>query len=149
MNQETLKQRLEEAGYSKSHYSIGERGDDTFCLEYVDGAWQVFYTERGVLGEVFFRSESEEAACAFLWEKMQGIRHDHLVGYFTNLGEAQACAGALTRLGLANHIDHLPITRPPLFRVFVYGRDLFEVQKYFPDLPLRHWSVSSNEWPTL
>lgn len=101
----------------------------------------MFYTERGLVQDVLFRSESEDAACEFLWEKMQGIRHDHVVGFFASLAEAQACAKALTALGLANHFDHIPVTRPPLFRVFVYGRDLSVVKAYFPDLPLRHWSV--------
>ena len=132
MNHTSLKRRLEEAGCSTSHYSIGERGDDTFCLEYRENEWQVFYTERGLVQDVLFRSESEEAACAFLWEKMQGIRHDHVVGFLTSLPEAQACATALAVLGMANHIDPIPVTRPPLFRVFVYGLDLFEVHKSIP-----------------
>jgi hypothetical protein len=144
MNAETLKQRLEEAACSESHYSIGHRGNDTFCLEKLDGEWQVFYTERGGHSEPEFRSESEEAACDYLWEKMQTIRHEHLVGLYSDLAEARSFSRALRGLGLENHLDSIPspVVQPTLYRVFVHGTGIFEAKKHFPTLPIRRWTES-------
>jgi hypothetical protein len=141
----SLKERLEEAGCSESYYSIRCRNDNTFALDQFDGEWWVFYTERGSVSDPEFRLESEEAACEYLWEKMQGIRQDHLVGWFTDLTEAQEFSRALTQLGLENHIDHIPkpVFPQTVYRVFVYGKAIFEVRREFPLLPLTHWSKSS------
>ena len=141
MNCETLRKRLEEAGCSESHYSIRTWEDDTFCLDFIDGEWQVFYTERGQWSEPEFRSESEEEACAYLWEKMQRVRHEHLVGTFADLAEARELCQALERLDLPHHLDSIPepVVRPTLYRVFVHGKAIFEARRCFPELPIRRW----------
>ena len=145
MNCETLKKRLEEAGCSESHYSLRTWGNDTFCLDLLDGEWQVFYTERGQWNEPEFRSESEAAACEYLWEKMQHIRHEHLVGTFSDLTEAQELCRTLDRLGLPNGIDSIPepVVHPTLYRVSVVGKAIFEARERLPELPIRRW-VSKN-----
>ena len=147
MNCESLKKRLKDEGYSESYYSVRCRNNDTFALDQFDGEWWVFYTERGIVSDPEFRSESEEAACAYLWEKMQHIRQDHLVGWFTDLTHAQEFSRALTWRGLKNHINHIP--RPVLpqtvYRVFVYGKAIFEVQRDFPRVPLQHWPEENSD----
>jgi hypothetical protein len=142
MNAETLKQRLEEAGCSESYYSIGDRGNDTFCLEKINGEWQVFYTERGGHSEPEFQSPSEEAACRYLWEKMQTIRHEHLVGLYSDLAEAQSFSRVLSELGIENHLDSIPnpVVSPTLYRVFVHGMGISEAKKHFSTLPIRRWT---------
>lgn len=143
MDRQELKRRLEAAGCSSTHYSIGTRDNDTFCLEKVDGEWWVFYTERGMLNDPEFRSVSQAEACAYLWEKMQGIRHDHLTGVFTERAQAQGFALALKGLGLAHHIDLIPspVVTPPVFRVFVYGPAIFELRKLYRSVPVRVWPL--------
>lgn len=137
MNCEELKSRLDAAACSTANYSIGTRENDTFCLEQFDGDWWVFYTERGIVNDPEFRSASEAEARAYLWEKMQHIRHDHLVGLFTNLPRAQDMARTLEQLGLAHHIDPIPSTTPPLYRVFVHGAAIFTARSHFKNLPIR------------
>ena len=139
MNCHALKLRLEAAGCSTGNYSIGTRENDTFCLERIDGEWWVFYTERGIVNDPEFRSASEAEACAYLWEKMHHIRHDHMIGVFTELPQAQGLARALDQIGLAHHIDAIPITTPPLYRVFVYGAAIFAAREHFTTLPIRQW----------
>jgi hypothetical protein len=115
MNIKTLKTKLEEAGCSESHYSINTRENDTFCLEKFGDEWWVFSTEHGIVDDPEFRSVSEADACAYLWEKMQGMRHDHL--------------------------DHIPspVVHPTLYRAFVHGAAIFTVRQHFPDLPLNRY----------
>jgi hypothetical protein len=141
MDTKTLKQRLEAAGCSESHYSIGTRGDDTFALEKFGDEWWVFYTERGIVNEPEFRSESEAEACEYLWEKMQTIRHDHLVGTFAERGEAEAFAAWLERQGLPYHYNPIPapVVYPTMHRIFVHGAAIFEMSKFFPNLPIKRW----------
>lgn len=145
MDCESLKKRLEDAGCSESHYSIGTLGDDTFCLDKLGNEWWVFYTERGIVNDPEFRSESEAEACAYLWEKMQHIRHDHIVGLFHDPAETQEFSRALHQRGMKNLIDHIPspIVHPTLYRVFVFGQAIFEAQRHFPHLPVRQWPPES------
>jgi hypothetical protein len=147
MNAETLKQRLEDAGCSESHYSIGHRGNDTLCLEKLDDEWQVFYTERGGYSEPEFRSESEGAACDYLWEKMQTLRHEHLVGLYSDLTEARKLSRALSELNLEHHLDSIPspVVSPTLYRVFVHGAGIFEARKHFPQLPIQRWTKAISD----
>lgn len=141
MDCESLKKRLEEAGCSESNYSIRCRNDDTFALDKFDGEWWVFYTERGIVNDPEFRSESEEAACDYLWEKMQHIRHDHLVGMFSDINEAREFVDWLERQGLAYHYNPIPepVLHPTMHRIFVHDKAIFEVRKFFPNLPIRRW----------
>jgi hypothetical protein len=145
MNCEELERQLEAAGCSRANYSVGTRGNDTFCLEKVGDEWWVFYTERGMLNDPEYRSASEAEACAYLWEKMQNIRHDHLAGAFTDQAHAQAFAQSLQRLGMPHHCDQIPfpVLNPPLFRVFVYGAAIFDLRKRYGSLPVRQWPAAS------
>jgi hypothetical protein len=141
MDCESLRQRLEAAGCSESSYSIGCRNDGTLALEPFGDEWWVFYTERGIVNEPEFRSTSEAEACAYLWEKMQHVRHDHLVGVFSDSGEAQEFVAWLERLGLPYHLNPIPhpVVTPTMHRVFVHGKAIFEVRKHLPSLPIRRW----------
>lgn len=141
MDCESLKKRLEDAGCSESNYSIRCRNDDTLALEKFGDEWWVFYTERGIVNDPEFRSESEEAACEYLWERMQQYRHDHLVGTFSDPDEAREFVAWLERLGLAYYYNPIPspVVTPTMHRIFVHGTAIFTVRKFLPDLPIRRW----------
>ena len=62
MNAVQLMQRLLEEGCSPYNFSIGPGGSDVYCLEQQDGAWRVFYTERGKNDHPIFETKSEAEA---------------------------------------------------------------------------------------
>jgi len=80
INIHELQRRLVEEGCSTSNYSIGRGGSDVYCLENQQGAWRVFYTERGKDDDPIFESTSEEEACEFFFKyQTERIRRDHVL----------------------------------------------------------------------
>lgn len=62
MNIKKLKRILKRKGIAEYHYRICEKGidDDKINLDYEDGKWIVYYSERGkVFDKKIFDSESE------------------------------------------------------------------------------------------
>lgn len=62
MNIRKLKKILKKKGIAEYHYRICEKGidDDKINLDYEDGKWIVYYSERGkVFDKKIFDSESE------------------------------------------------------------------------------------------
>ena len=130
MDSRALRARLIAAGCSESNYSIGCRNDDTLALEKIGGEWLVFYTERGSVGEVEFRSPIESEACQYLWDRMQTVRHAHLAGASTDWAACEALQARLAAAGIAFWRNDVPAPVVPktLYRVFVGGTDIFRVR---------------------
>lgn len=79
-----LEKRLLEAGCNPIHFAIGHQDSDVYCLQYQNGVWKVFFTERGKDDPPIYETTEEEEACQFYFEYITTrIRHDHLVGFFT------------------------------------------------------------------
>jgi hypothetical protein len=139
MNVRELKTRLIEEGCNAMFYSIGRGGSDCFCHTQDHGAWRVFYTERGQDSPPIFETASEKEACDFFFQKIMGIRHDHLVGFFRSEDEAQSLALTLSQHGLESWQDKIPYggADDPRFRVFVSGKAIFKARELFGRVPLQ------------
>jgi len=140
MNIQKLERRLVEEGCSRSHYSIGFRDSDVFCLIKIDGMWKVFYTERGLDQEVMFESASEEEACEFFFKyQTERIEHHHIVGFFKSQVKADALEAQLKGHGLRTLQNPVPYHgwADPRYRVFVVGKDIFKTRELFGDVPLK------------
>ena len=134
-----LEQRLLEEGCSPHNFSIGHRGSDVFCLERQDEVWRVFYTERGLAGDILYESTSEEDACEFFFEYItKKIRHDHLVGFFISDQKAIELESKLAKHRIASHRDKIPYGgwNDPRYRVFVVGKDIFTARALSGEVPL-------------
>ena len=143
MNISELERRLVEEGCSKSHYSIGYRDSDVFCLLNENGIWRVFYTERGLDQEPIFESPSEEEACEFFFKyQTERIRHDHIVGFFHVQANVKPLIAKLAEHGIQTREDAVPYHgwHDPRFRVFVVGKDVFKAQDILGDLPIRDYA---------
>jgi hypothetical protein len=73
MNVQELAEILRNEGFRESAYSLHAtfvQPDEALCLRNEDGAWQVFYSERGLkTGKIDFSSEAE--ACMHLLAQMR------------------------------------------------------------------------------
>ncbi len=126
-------------------YQIRQTGDDVICLIQTGAVWQVVYAERGSVQNVLFESADEAHACAAMVEQIKNIRHDHLVGFFADETAANALKQVLHHLKLLHHADQISYKANEVrFRVWVYGQDIFVVQRHFGEqLPLQQWPSMS------
>jgi hypothetical protein len=133
MNTRELSDRLAEEGCVPSIYAIGSRGtaSDAFCLAFTGAQWQVFYTERGQDSPPIFASGSESQACAFFFEHIMGMRHEHCIGIFKTPDRAADLAAQLASHGIATTQDKIPYGGPtdPRYRVFVSGKSIFPTKQ--------------------
>ena len=71
MRKQELKEKLIEKNISDFCYNLEGKGrtDERFCLEFINGVWHVYYSERGVkTTDCMFKTEDE--ACQYLYEKL-------------------------------------------------------------------------------
>jgi hypothetical protein len=47
-----LAQELKALGIPASYYSLGHTRDEKTCFVFSDGKWLVYYSERGILGDL-------------------------------------------------------------------------------------------------
>lgn len=135
-----LKARLLAAGASDYNFAIGRdgRADDVHRLSHEDGLYQVAYMERGLAQTPIFTSPDEAAACAFYYNFIMRMRHDHCCGLFTDPAAAEALAARLRAAGLGVIVNTAPHSRlHRLHRVFVSGRDVFAARALLGEIPIR------------
>lgn len=129
MNTVELIRRLEAAGCNPLLYVVGEPYEvsDVYCLTQRGEYWEIYYTERGRPEPPIFSSPSEAEACAYFFAHMTAMRHEHMIGAFAALREAEALQERLAAAGVAARIDRIPYggANDPRFRVFVAGTDIF------------------------
>lgn len=146
MNIQQLTEKLAEEGCNPNYYALGVRGSasDAYCLVQVDGVWQVFYTEWGVDQAAMFTSADEAAACAWFYDLMMGMRHDHLVGFFRSEKSATALQATLQQHNIPFFQDSIPYTSPDdrRYRVFVTGKAIFPARELLGQIPVRDDSDS-------
>ena len=72
MNRQELQEVLRRERIKDSCYSLEEKSfdpDEALCLRQIEGAWVVFYSERGLqTGKTAFNSES--AACEYMLDAL-------------------------------------------------------------------------------
>lgn len=138
MNTRLLAERLFEEGCDPSLYAIGFRGvSDGFYLSHRDGQWQVCYTERGQDSQPIFVSSNESQACAFFFQHITTMRHDHCVGFFKSKDNAMLLEHDLRELGIHSWSDEIPYAgiHDLRYRVFVSGKAIFVVRKALGVVP--------------
>jgi hypothetical protein len=112
---------------------------DVYCLTPVGDVWQVYYTERGQSHQPIFTSANEAEACAFYFDLLMGMRHEHCVGFFKEETAVHALQTTLTQHNIASHHDKIPYDGPdaPRYRVFVTGKAIFAAQAILDTIPLQ------------
>ena len=130
---ETYKKLIAE-GCSTQNFAINSCGSDMYCLCNKDGAWSVFYTERGIDYPPIFSSISEEEACKFFYDHIIKMEHWHIVGFYKDKSLAQSMESKLSSLGIRfvrNDIPSYQAQNDPRFRIFVIGKDIFRFKDAF------------------
>jgi hypothetical protein len=136
MNLQELSSYLQRECYNPNVYHVGPGWGacgDTFCIERVDGQFEVFYVERGQRGGLIHCAESEAEACAAFLAALDRERFSraHCVGIFTTKSEADRLSDRLVSSGIAVHRDAVPYSHRTdiRHRVFVFGRDKLRAQE--------------------
>lgn len=130
---ETYKKLIAE-GCSTQNFAIDSHGSDVYCLCNKNGAWSVFYTERGVDCPPIFSSASQTQACEFFYNYIMEMEHWHIVGFYKDLSSAKAMESKLSSLSIRFVRNDIPAYREqndPRFRVFVVGKDIFRFKDIF------------------
>jgi hypothetical protein len=68
-----------------------------------------------------------------MFQQIMQIRHDHVVGVFADLSDAQELMRYLGYLGIKHHL----YSTGNQHRVYVYGRDVHVVRNHFGELPMK------------
>lgn len=140
MTLDELKQRLQAAGCSTTHYQIGEPWavTDVYCLAKRDGRFHFFYTERGQDSPPEKTFDDEAEACQYYYDFVMNIRHDHLVGFYQRPDSLERHAAFLEEHGIPTSHDKIPYGgwADPRYRLFVEGSAIFTVRQLLPNLPL-------------
>ncbi|MCL6353691.1 hypothetical protein [Pectobacterium polaris] len=73
MNKKELKDRLIQERFSRFLYSLdGGFPNEKLCLDYENGCWVVYYSERGIkAGMISFLTEDE--ACKYIYDQINVI----------------------------------------------------------------------------
>jgi hypothetical protein len=129
-----LERRFVEEGCNPNNYCIGPPQcpvTDIYCLDQMDGEWQVFYTERGRDDPPIFTDTDETEACEYYYRQITSFRQDHCVGFFRSEENARALMAKLQAAGLYPHQDAIPYGGwvDPRFRVFVTGKAIFTARE--------------------
>jgi len=76
MNRNELRTELQSLGIRDDAYSLDGVRDETYCLNYSNAGWSVYYSERGLKsGKKLFTAESE--ACDYLKSLLIADRSAH------------------------------------------------------------------------
>jgi hypothetical protein len=136
MNLQELSEHLLLECYQPNAYHVGSGwGDcgDTYCIDRVDGQFEVFYVERGQRGKPIHRVQTEAEACATFLDVLDHARFSraHCIGSFTAQSEADALAQLLASAGIKVHRDAIPYGGPSdmRYRIFVFGRDKIRAEE--------------------
>jgi hypothetical protein len=126
---------LQAEGYNSDSHCIGDgwgRLADGFALDQCDGKFEWFYVERGQKSSVEATFDSEDEACQFAYKALSHNKwaRSHLVGFFKQEEDAKAFVEKLAGQGINAESDRIPYggLHDPRFRVFVYGKDVFQVE---------------------
>ncbi len=140
MNIAELELRLHEEGCSGFSLLGSSTGYDAYCLDFADGEWKVFYTERGSDSPPIFSSLSESNACEYFLEHMKKEQNWHCVGFFEDEAKATTLESQLRALAvdpIRNDIPSYNRVNDPRYRVFVAGKQIHTVRKHLGPLPLK------------
>ena len=144
MNTRELQERLLAEGCNQNSFSIEPWGhnNDVLVLEKINGAWEIYYTERGRRDPPMAEFRNESDACEYYYQKITEFEHRHIVSSYEDEAKAKELQSVLDREGIPhgrNDCPPLKSGRPRLKRVYVVGTDIFKVRKLYKNLPLRDY----------
>jgi|SRR5690554_248477 len=117
----------------------GPQSDDVEVLGQRGGVWEVCYIERGQKNSPIFSSSSKKEAVEFYIKHVLSIRHHHvavmtrseqIIKKYKNLFDSNGIKF------LQNDIPHYNKTNDRVFRLFVFGKDIFKINELDRFLPL-------------
>ena len=141
MNTQELKRRLNAEGCNSGLYIVGKPWavTDVYCLTQVGRMWQVYYTERGQNAPPIFESPDEAAACAFYFDLIMGLQHNHCVAVLRQKTAVHTLQALLTQHNIPSHTDKIPYGGwdDPRYRVFVTGKAIFAAKVVLGNVPIQ------------
>lgn len=137
---EALHEKFIKKGYSR--FCIEGVGDsycdDEQVLYYSNGFWEVAHTERGHFYTPTFSSRSLENAIAFYENLMMRIKHNHIAVFTRDDSIKKTYSSLFTNNDIEfweNNIPHYSATNDIVYRLFVFGTDIFKIQELDSLLP--------------
>ena len=74
MDRKELKKILSKQKIPKELYSLkGGLPSEAYCIDYLEGSWQVYYSERGIKSNIIFFSDESEA-CKYFLELINNVQ---------------------------------------------------------------------------
>ena len=129
-----LKDKLISEGCNEQNFGILYRADDAYSIMKRNQKWVVFYSERGRDSDPVFTSSDEDEACDYFYRHILNQKHRHLVAFCQNENDTNEIENKLKGIGvnpIRNDIPSYSKENDPRYRIFVEGKDVFEVKKHF------------------
>jgi hypothetical protein len=116
----------------------GLQSDDVECLGFNNGAWEVYYIERGVKNEPLFISENKQEAIKYYYKHITNQEHIHIVVFTRFRKLFNLKKEKLEQAGIKifeNNIPHYKEKDDIIYRLFVINKDIFKAKLLFKDVP--------------
>jgi hypothetical protein len=117
----------------------GPHNDDVECLGFQNGEWLVYYTERGQVGHVLFRSDDQQKAIDYYYRHVMSMEHWHLAVMTRSKEVVNEVRKKLEKRlikTIQNDIPSYSKQGDVVFRLFVTGKDVFQLDKVLDEVPL-------------
>ena len=135
---ERLVKRLIAAGCNRRNIAIQgtccDGNDDIVRLAQEGGDWTMRYWERGQASEETFRSSNFDEALKKYESYVMSIEHWHMVAFTRDAGAVERVRQQLFDIGIKakeNNIPYFNTENDYVFRLFVVGSQIFEVEEKF------------------
>lgn len=116
----------------------GLQSDDVEVLSFTNGVWEVCYMERGLKQPPLFSSADKAEAIAYYKQHVLSMTHIHLVVMTRSLEVFNRYSSKIKNLNIATYQNDIPNysnANDVVYRLFVYGKDIFKVKEWDETLP--------------
>ena len=156
MDMNELKKRMEDEGFNRNAYHIGDGwlcNADCDCLDKVGTVFEIFYVERGQKRKTLQTFTSEEEACKYYYKNISSnIRAKaHNIGFFKDKEKAVQLCSVLERHGILFESDHFQNNGPNdiYYRVTVFGTDAEKAKTIAIENGFKNYSISTQKTSSL
>jgi hypothetical protein len=112
--------------------------EDVVCLNNDGGKWEIYYTERGIKGEIIYSTVDLNEAINYYRNYIKKITHLHII-CFTRYNEIM---NNYKKILVNNKIEIIENNIPSykfygdyIFRLFVKNKDIFKARELFENIP--------------
>ena len=128
-------------GCNAASFGVRQHRDEALCLLQRGALWVIVFRERGEDSRPFFASDSEEAACQEFCARVlkDPMTRMHAVGLYADDESAREMEARLRGIGvepIRNDIAAYRGPNDPLYRVFVFGTDIFAARRALGNVPI-------------